>query len=434
MIQMREILRSGIIACVLAGFILFAFTMAGAKEPWVRKKSPTIEELTKGKVKIGDIINRKNVDLVKEYLPPSIYECVQRGMILRMGNQLSLEERVPRYFIEATEKYRGQAVVDKHGTTYLRDGSLWPGGIPFVEPKTALEVMANVKYGDAFDDIVVTPYTTHFINSKGKVYKTNNRMVKILNTTCRLGIPPLGAIPGMEKIKYKRVTGQTYPLAQKGLGLIVTRYYDDTKYQDEGFIYLPAFKRTIRVSVTTWQDSIGGSDMTYGDTLGFSEPYGFWDFKLIGKKLMLIPEPKSPFTLVSRKTGELHPDFKFTEGEKFPVLGWCITPLYVVEATPKVRHIYKKRMLYVLAPEYWAATQMFPYTEMYDRAGKLWKMYLTGYGSVIRDDGEPRLTCNTLNIYDFQADHMSFLFLSAYWQTGLKPKDFTLKSLLHFTR
>jgi len=258
--------------------------------------------------------------------------------------------------------------------------------------------------------------------------------VKIINTTGRLEIPPLGAIPGMEKIKYKRITGQTYPLAQKGLGLVVTRYYDDTVNQDEGFIYLPAFKRTIRVSVTTWQDSIGGSDMTYGDTLGFGEPYGFWNFKLIGKKYMLIPEPKNPITLVSRETGKMHPDFKFTEGEKFPVFGWCITPLYVVEATPKVRHIYKKRILYVLSPEYWATTQLFPYTEMYDRAGRLWKMYLTGYGHINYDHKEPRLDCNTLNIYDFQSDHMSFLFLSSYWNTGLKPDDFTLKSLLQYAR
>jgi hypothetical protein len=216
--------------------------------------------------------------------------------------------------------------------------------------------------------------------------------------------------------------------------MVITRYYDDTKHQDEGFVYLPAFKRTIRVSATTWQDSIGGSDMTYGDTLGFCEPYGLWDFKLIGKEFMLVPEPKSPFILVSRETGKMHPDFKFTVGEKFPVLGWCITPLYIVEATPKIRHIYKKRMLYVLAPEYWAGTQFFPYTEMYDRAGKLWKMYLTGYGYINYDDGEPRLGCNTLNIYDFQADHMSFLFLSQYWQNGWKPEEFTLKSLLQYSR
>ena len=427
-------LYGAVVACMMAGLIFCCFAEAGTEGLWTRKKAPTIEELTGGKVKIGDIIEKENVDLVRDYLPPSIHECVQRGMILRMGSQLPLEERVPKYFIEATEKYQGQAVVDEHGSAYLKDGSIWPGGIPFVEPKTALEVMANVKFGETYDDAVITPYSTHFINREGKVYKTNKRMVKILNTTGRLSIPPIGAFPGMEKIKYKRITGQTYPLAQKGLGLVVTRYYDDTAHQDEGFIYLPAFKRTIRVSVTTWQDSIGGSDMTYGDTMGFSEPHGFWNFKLIGKKMMLIPEPKSPFTLVSRETGKLHPDFKFTVGEKFPVLGWCITPLYVVEATPKVKHIYKKRILYVLATEYWANVQMFPYTEMYDRAGKLWKMYLTGYGYINHDDGEPRLSCNTLNIYDFQADHMSFLFLSSFWQTGLKPGNFTLKSLLQYSR
>ena len=117
-----------------------------------------------------------------------------------MGNQLPLKERIPQYFIDATEKYQGQAVIDENGTIYLKDGSPWPGGIPFLDPKTALEVMANVKYGESFDDTIVTPYATHFINSEGKTYKTNNRMVKIINTTGRLRVPPIGAIPGMEKI------------------------------------------------------------------------------------------------------------------------------------------------------------------------------------------------------------------------------------------
>ena len=53
------------------------------------------------------------------------------------------------------------------------------------------------------------------------------------------------------------------------MGQYAVRYYDSVKTYDAGFTYLPAFKRTIRTSATTWQDNIGGSDTIYGDGEGF---------------------------------------------------------------------------------------------------------------------------------------------------------------------
>ena len=100
------------------------------------KKPPkSLEELSHGKIKVGMVITKDNVDLIKEYLAPGLYQCVKNGMVLRMANNLPPEKLNPRHYLEATERNRGKAVIDDHGVVRLKDGSEWPGGIPFIEPK-----------------------------------------------------------------------------------------------------------------------------------------------------------------------------------------------------------------------------------------------------------------------------------------------------------
>ncbi|MCP4681727.1 MAG: DUF1329 domain-containing protein, partial [Desulfobacterales bacterium] len=45
---------------------------------------PTIEALTGGKVKEGDLINKGNMDLVKEFLTEGQAKCIEDGMVMRM--------------------------------------------------------------------------------------------------------------------------------------------------------------------------------------------------------------------------------------------------------------------------------------------------------------------------------------------------------------
>jgi len=161
-------------------------------------KLPTIEDLTEGKVKIGDLIDKNNVDLVKEYLGVSVYELVKNGMVLRMANQLSPRQFYPKQFYDATERNKGKAVIDENGTVYLKDGSIWPGGFPFPESTTGLEIMANVKFGCFWDD-TYAPRTVKFVNKNGEVYDTNKAVSRHLAMTGRLTNPPIGVSPGCEQ-------------------------------------------------------------------------------------------------------------------------------------------------------------------------------------------------------------------------------------------
>ena len=105
---------------------------------------PTIEALTGGKVKEGDLINKDNVDLVKEYISPGLYETVKQGFVMRRGKQVHPEKMVPEFFKEITNKNRGKAIIDENGTAYYENmDTRWPGGVPFPNPQTGLEAVSN---------------------------------------------------------------------------------------------------------------------------------------------------------------------------------------------------------------------------------------------------------------------------------------------------
>ena len=93
-------------------------------------------------------------------------------------------------------------------------------------------------------------------------------MIEIIRScTGRKLVPPLGVTPGYESPYEFRNAMEVFttPRDLKGLGQWTIRYYDDVKNPDQGFMYLPAFRRCIRISATTWQDNVGGGDLTYGD-------------------------------------------------------------------------------------------------------------------------------------------------------------------------
>jgi hypothetical protein len=96
--------------CIAVIFILTLFFVLLLKEGKATQKVPSIEDLTKGKVKIGDTIDKNNVDLVKEYLSVGVHEMVKRGMVLRMGSQIPPEQFNPKFFREATERNKGKAI------------------------------------------------------------------------------------------------------------------------------------------------------------------------------------------------------------------------------------------------------------------------------------------------------------------------------------
>ncbi|HLA28347.1 MAG TPA: DUF1329 domain-containing protein, partial [Syntrophales bacterium] len=397
---------------------------------------PTIEDLTGGKVKNTDLIDKNNVDLVKEYLSAGMYEFIKRGMVLKIGTQLPPDQLNPKPFRETTERNRGKAVIDENGVVYYeKKGTPWAGGIPFPNAKTGLEAISNMYYGYIWDSWRAIN-EMWYVNSRGEVYKTVGQELRFVKCTGRTTLPPLGVLPGYENLLTKRIAVTTYPREITGLGQFTVRYYDFAKTYDTGFAYLPAFKRTIRVSATTWQDNIAGSDMTYGDGFGFQEIPSDHHMKLLGKKWLLVTEPKSPTPLHDEK-GNLSKNIQFDVGKKYPRLGWVIWPVDVVEAIPKIKHVYGKRIIYMPVWPYIFSGDAVAATDIYDRQMKLWKGAVLQYGRVDYLDGDPQKPqtgCINLTMQDLQSDHTTHYTMYQLVNYPYYPEEINLGKMLQIGR
>ncbi|HLA28999.1 MAG TPA: DUF1329 domain-containing protein [Syntrophales bacterium] len=394
---------------------------------------PTIEDLTGGKIKNTDLIDKNNVELVKEYLTAAMYVNVKNGMVLKIGKQLPSDQLTPKPFREATDRNRGKAVMDKNGIVYYEKiGTLWQGGIPFPNAKNGLEAMGNYHYGRAWDSYHTYPIEAWYVNSKGENYKTIGQEHMYVKCSARTMLPPFGSIPGYENIYLKRISVTAYPREIAGLGQFTVRYYDMAKTYDTGFAYIPAFKRTIRVSATTWQDNIAGMDMIYGDGDGFQEPYHDWDLKLIEKKWLLVTEPKSPTPMIDEK-GNLSKSVQFDVGKKYPRLGWVIWPSYVVEAIPRFKHIYGKRTVYIPIYPYTFSGGGIIATDCYDRQMRLWKgvVLILGVQQFLNGDPEKsQIPWVGFWVGDLQSGHTSQFWANQQLNFRYMPEDITLGTLL----
>jgi hypothetical protein len=360
---------------------------------------------------------------------------VKEGMILEMAENVAPWATVPKFFQEITKKNHetyGKPVVDENAVIYTKDGKTWPGGTPYPEPTNALEVVANIKYERVLDDFYADDLRGDpnlFVNKEGKTYKTQKTHGQQVGSKARLTIPPLGSVPGMEKEFYRVLVVLTHPREIKGTGQLQIKHWDNVKNPDKGFAYVPAFKRILRISATTYQDNMGGGDFTWGDLGGgYEEPTSNWKFTLAGKKNMLMPAPFGEKS-IRHADGTVDPRVKWDEGKRFPRDKWVVMPVYVVESTPKIKHIYGKRIMYVPTRAYSNCFLSIMTTDYYDRQLALWKGFNMIRCTAYAQD-EPISFPKTQSMYDLQARHTTHILMTLTPNIGTHPAALTLKLLI----
>jgi hypothetical protein len=335
-------------------------------------------------------ITAANVDEYAEYLAPSMVMRVKQGEILKVFPTSPVEKLVYPKWLEMTRNPAQKAVMlDEAGTWGLPDGSPWPGGFPFPEPKNAREIMANFQYHITSDDIdTKVPGNTmgdfYLVDQSGKLYKKNVINLTQRRMTSRVWVAPLGVEPGYENELYRTNTLFFEPYDVKGLVSMNIIYRDQAKLPD-GYVYVPVLRRVRRQSATQRADSIAGSDLTLGDVDTFSDPLGMWDFKLLETKKLLSGQ--------NHQTGSID----VHEGKAQMIAGRFPYPYsavelrdtYVIEATPRYDTIYSKKILRVDTETYRPSVG-----EFFDRQGKLLKSYVFNW--VVLDDFTPNPTWITI--------------------------------------
>jgi hypothetical protein len=245
----------------------------------------------------------------------------------------------------------GDAIVGVDG------GNLPYAGIPFPIPKTGYEVMWN-------HNLHFSAAVNHFsgvailIDSAGNQSEPNRGNVYLLH-------PWYDTKGTLRSQTFDSIFGLTIAIVappRASGGGYLGYYFADMASGQKAWFYVPGQRRIRPAPDTAYDMSLDGP--TYWDEMsGFLGRMDRFDFKLVGKKEMLIPY--NVFGITNTVPTK---DFL---GKKFVnpnAVRWEKHRVWVIESTrkPGASHVYARRTFYV-DEDCWCVTQ----TDSYDNAGNL---------------------------------------------------------------
>ena len=244
----------------------------------------------------------------------------------------------------------------------LNDGRSMEGcqaGFPFPMPKDGNEAMWN-----------------HLVRFNGQAYEAKYRNLNV-DASGRTALATEGMsvqeFPFWDNSKqsadtYWRIKlTYTGPARRAGEAMMIVDPLDLGTKDRRAWSYLPG-QRRVKVAPDLAFDTPNpgtAGATTFDDTFIFNGSMDRFNFKLVGKKEMLVPYNDYAAVYQSKqddllKPNHLNPDF----------VRWELHRVWVVEATLKEgkRHVYSKRTFY-LDEDSWAALA----SDEYDARGQLWR-------------------------------------------------------------
>jgi uncharacterized protein DUF1329 len=363
----------------------------------------------------GTKITMQNWQQYKQFMPDGMIPLFEGKYFWKMPADLEMDvgptvnRPLPTGYATATEKYGNQTQV-----VVLPDGRFdiknYVAGLPFpnpAEPYKGWKLLANEWFGIPGTRIQAsTPETGfswgcvqdhfHYINC-GKNMNVYHRLAFISHPGHAQTEPGAGGaylsefIMIWEPEHFKYLTD-------------LTIFYQDIKHEEENYIFVPAFRRTLRVSTMARCSPLFGGDYTKDDARG-----GFNGNISIFQSQFLRDQKILALSDLTTAPGVFPENWDMPLGWAKPSWGpWTVHDVWVID----VRRIplytqgycYGKRIMYLdkrLAKDWWE--------DLYDSNMKLWKVlsFETGYRFSPSANGEVPARF-AVHMLDLQNDHETF--------------------------
>jgi hypothetical protein len=321
-------------------------------------------------VPVGTVIDKTNIDKYKEFFSPGMQWIIEHDVSLRVGPYKQIEHPPP--FRAATEKYSSQVKLSDDGLYLVNHVA----GMPFTQvessdPNAAVKHMFNFNAAIAVDDLDLRNFDcdTGTVGSNGEPLKVERHFllehIRRLYFRERLIVDPKPEMPSKDETRYKEAL---YPIVEpfdlKGTGFTLNRYLDHNR-QDDTWLYLPQLRRVRRLSSAQRSDALFGQDTDQDSYAGYAGNVAWMTWKYLGEKTVLASfhSENLPVKWLPPSGNYMHDDV------------WEPRDVVIVEGVSKLpQYAYSKRVIY-LDKE----VTRIPYTDMYDQAGELWKIWVNNY-------------------------------------------------------
>ncbi|MES2681994.1 MAG: DUF1329 domain-containing protein [Pseudomonadota bacterium] len=247
----------------------------------------SIEGYTKGRIKTGDEISAKNVELVKDLLEPVRYQ-----QILKDGRKLKIVKTTtdvmrlsPWEYIEATLKNAGKGKFDEKGNVVnAADGRPWIGGSPFPDARTGIELFAGQTLSWGRHDASFYAIKLCDVNEKGETGFRYAGGWAELQTVARVSMEPKPYWPQHEsKLRFQTVFF-TAPQQFRGTSFLNVWAYDHRKFPDL-YGYVAEFRRVRQFPADQrFEPLLPGMTLFLSDAWAAGDPLLTWgNYKIVGR-------------------------------------------------------------------------------------------------------------------------------------------------------
>lgn len=321
-------------------------------------------------VPVGTVIDKTNIEKYREYFSPGMHWIIEHDVSVKVGPYKKIEHPPP--FRAATEKYSSQVKLSDDGLYLVNHVA----GMPFAEidpndPNVAVKHMFNFNAAIAVDDLDLRNFDcdTGTVGSNGEPLKVERHFllehIRRLYFRERLVVDPKPEMPSKDETRYKEAL---YPIVEpfdlKGTGFTLNRYLDHNR-QDDTWLYLPQLRRVRRLSSAQRSDALFGQDTDQDSYAGYAGNVAWMAWKYLGEKTVLASfhSENLPVKWQAGSANYMHDDL------------WEPRDVVIVEGVSKLpQYAYSKRVIYIDKE-----VTRIPYTDMYDQAGELWKIWVNNY-------------------------------------------------------
>jgi hypothetical protein len=364
----------------------------------------------------GTVINMQNWTQYRKYMTHSMEVLFEGKEFWKFPPDFSLRvgptKNYPsgsKPFVEATEKYSHLVkIVNLPNGGHNITG--YVAGIPFPNPSGPLrgwEVLVDDWY--AFQPYIIC-------SSKPAWYHIQDRFHNVTTESILVVFRRVGHIADDDQPLYDpRTPGEDFTEwatvltpEQARYTTSLTIYYLDLSRPEDTYLFIPALRRSLRISTGARCSPLFGTDVTYDDARhgAFNGNVTIFDATDLGdKKVLMMPEYDNDAV---QDINNLYQPLFFPK----PSVGeWQVRDSWNLDVhripSMAAGYCFAKRVLYVDKQSYQSQ-----WADLYDANGKFWKVDLDPQ-NMLTVPGEGTFWTNNgvSGFWDMQSDHMTSLIL-----------------------
>lgn len=300
----------------------------------------------------------------------------------------------PKQYLDYSAQNKGKYSIDGSGNispAYDREG------LPFPDLKSgdadfATKLMWNYDSKYWCDEALDKGRGGSFEKRRGEAVRYNTATSFWLFFKNRMVVDPKPDLPNPIGLYKVLLFHYLNPPSIKNTITLSYRYIDQNK-PDDTYLYLPSMRRVIRAEAGQRSTPVLGSTQALDDFVVFDGRIPDFDYTLVGEQQVLAVADSKMTLEIANASKEASADHLPVDTENYEV-----RDVYVIDIVPKdPKYPQSKKRIYVDKETLWAY-----YGIAWDRAGKVWKVWLQDTKSFPMPEGQQTTYTNGLIGCDLQ--------------------------------